>query len=92
MQENLLVDLLIICTCEGLVACQAHVSDDAEGPHVRPIIAVTYLYHLWRHVLRTTETKGLIRSMVQKLGETEVTKFYLLALTLDLSLVYHDVL
>ena len=89
MKQNLLVDLLVIWPCERLVARQTHVSDNAEGPHVSPIITLVNLDDLWRHILCTTQAEGLVLFMVQKLGEAEITQFYLF--TFALIFVNHNV-
>lgn len=72
---DLLPDVLVLV--EGERAAQAHVHDDAHGPHVQRAVVAAAADHLWRQVGRRPHDRAAERLLADDAGEAEVTQLHL---------------
>lgn len=72
---DLLSDVLILIERER--AAQAHVHDDAHGPHVQRAVVAVAADHLWRQIRRRAHDRAAERLLADDTGEAKVAELYL---------------
>lgn len=72
---DLLSDVLVLV--EGERAAQAHVHDDAHGPHVQRAVVAVVADHLRRQVGRRAHDRAPERLLTDDAGEAKVAELHL---------------